>query len=86
MPADIRILMGMERAVLRRDFVVRIPAVPHTEAVMVLGRKKKIAYACFLRQIRPSFRIKADGIESPVQPEVLFLKFLSARFPVNSLS
>lgn len=84
MPADIRISVGMERAVLSGNFVIGILAVPHAEAIVMLRRKYQIADSCFSSGFRPLFRFEADGIKGFVQPEILFFKASAVSLPVDA--
>ena len=84
MPADIRISVGMERAVLSGNFVIGILAVPHAEAIVMLRRKYQITDSCFGSGFRPLFRIETDGIKGFVQPEILFFKASAVSLPVDA--
>ncbi len=52
----------------------------------MLGRKVQITKAAFLRKLCPYVRLKTNRIKGTIQAEVLALKLLRIRLPVDVIT
>jgi hypothetical protein len=66
--------VGMERAIGRRNLVIRELRVEHAEAVVVLRRIDDVLHAGILGGLRPGARVELGGIEGLGQQPVIVLE------------
>ena len=84
MGADVRVLVGVEGAVRCRYLIIGILCIPHAEPVVVLGGEEDIAHARLFGQVGPFLRLEPQGVEGPVQAEILLLELLPCHLPADA--